>query len=179
MMAKFFLDVSRTKKQGGFRQKSASGFTLIELLIASTLVMIVFGSILALVNYSLYATTFIQNNLIASFLAQEGIELVIKKRGENWILGKSFDDGLAPGNYRIDYQGNMDAVFSEPLKFDELRGYQYASGRATNFARKITLESVSPEHLRVTSEVVWKSRTKAFSVVVEDHLYDWLGVSPE
>ncbi|KKT88345.1 MAG: hypothetical protein UW89_C0008G0024, partial [Parcubacteria group bacterium GW2011_GWB1_45_10] len=70
------------------------GFTLIELLIAATLVMIVFGSILSLVNYSIYATTYIQNNLIASFLAQEGVELVIRKRSENWVLGKAFDNGL-------------------------------------------------------------------------------------
>ena len=174
-----FLTFLRSKNKAKPWQKSTAGFTLIELLVAATLVMIVFGAILALVNYSIYATTFIQNNLIASFLAQEGVELTIKKRSENWVLGRDFNFGLGSGDYRIDYLDNFDANFSEPLKFDDVRGYQYAYGQPTNFVRKITVESISQSHLRVTSEVAWKSRTKAFSIVVEDHLFDWFGVEPE
>ncbi len=158
-------------------QKSTAGFTLVELLIAATLVMVVFGSILALVNYSIYATTFIQNNLIASFLAQEGVELAIKKRSENWILGRAFGYGLEPGSYRADYRGVFDnSQTIAPLKFDEALGYQYAVGQLTSFNRTIIIAAVSEDQLRVTSEVSWKSRTKNFSIAVEDHLYNWFGV---
>jgi len=160
-------------------RKSSTGFTLIELLIAATLVMIVFGSILSLVNYSIYATTFIQNNLIASFLAQEGIELTIKKRGENWVLGKVFDNGLAAGDYRADYAGIFDTAYGEPIKFDENFGYQYSQGNPTSFKRKITIQPVTSDHFRVISEVTWKSKAKDFKITVEDHLYNWFGVKPE
>ncbi len=161
-------------------RKSSPGFTLVELLIAATLVMVVFGSILALVNYSIYAITFIQNNLIASFLAQEGVELVIKKRSENWVLGQAFGYGLESGSYRVDYQGVFDSSQGiGPLKFDETLGYQYAVGQSTSFNRTVTIAAVSQDQLRVTSEVSWKSRTKSFSIAVEDHLYNWFGVDLE
>lgn len=161
-------------------RKFSTGFTLVELLIAATLVMVVFSSILALVNYSIYAITFIQNNLIASFLAQEGVELVIKKRSENWISGQPFGYGLESGSYRIDYRGVFDNAQSvAPLKFDETLGYQYAVGQPTNFNRTVTVAAVSENQLRIISEVSWKSRTKSFSIKVEDHLYNWFGVERE
>ncbi len=170
----------RRKKQAKPWQKSAAGFTLVELLIASTLVMVVFSSILALVNYSIYAVAFIQNNLIASFLAQEGVELVIKKRSENWVSGQPFSYGLEPGSYHIDYQGVFDSVPGiGSLKFDEILGYQYAVGQLTNFDRIVTIAAVSQDELRVTSQVLWKSRTKNFSIEVEDHLYNWFGIDLE
>ena len=175
-----FLIFLRSKNKAKPWQKSTAGFTLVELMVAATLVMVVFGSILALVNYSIYAVTFIQNNLIASFLAQEGVELVIKRRSENWVSGRAFGYGLEPGSYRVDYQG----VFDNPqgigtLKFDETLGYQYAVGQSTSFDRTITIDVVSQDQLRVTSEVLWKSKAKNFSIAVEDHLYNWFGVEQE
>ena len=155
------------------------GFTPIELLIAATLVMIVFGSILSLVNYSIYATTYIQNNLIASFLAQEGVELVIRKRSENWVLGKAFDNGLLSGDYRADYISGMTPAADVALKFDENYGYQYQFGEDTNFKRRITIQAVSGDHIRVISEVLWKSKSQDFKINVEDHLYNWFGVKAE
>src|SRR3989339_431803 len=154
-----------------------NGFTLVELLVAATLIMSVFGSILALVNYSIYAMSFIRNNLVASFLAQEGIELVIKKRGENWIAGENFNLGLDPGIYEADYVDGLEKLpdLSEQrsLNFDENFGYQYGSGQVTDFMRLISVSEVSIDHLKISSVVSWKSRNKDFSIVVEDHLYNW------
>jgi hypothetical protein len=155
-------------------------FTLVELMIAASLMVVVFGSIFALINYGLYALSYVQNNLTASFLAQEGIELVIKRRTENWLYGFNFDYLLGEGFYRVDYLGDFDSFsIDKPLWFDEARGFQYESGRPTDFTRTIEIQRVDPEHLRVISTVVWKSKGNDFSVVVEDHLYNWFEVEPE
>lgn len=152
------------------------GFTLIELMIAATLIISVFGGLLALINYTVYALTYWQDSLTASFLAQEGIELVIKKRTENWIKGRSFTYQLENGNYQIDYLGTFSPATDQALKFDSSRGYQYSFGEPTRFKRTITLQKISPEHLRVLSKVSWQTRGNSFNLIVEDHLYDWFGV---
>lgn len=173
----------RSKSKALPWQKSTAGFTLVELLVASTMIITVFSGILALVNYSIYAMVFIRDNLIASFLAQEGIELVIKKRGENWISGDSFNEGLTGTVYRVDYLDGFEELDEEedqePLKFHASLGYQYNSGQETNFFRTIGVSEISRDHLRINSVVRWESRNKTFQVIVEDHLYNWFGVEAE
>ncbi|MEW5805600.1 MAG: prepilin-type N-terminal cleavage/methylation domain-containing protein [Patescibacteria group bacterium] len=163
----------------GAMGRCKKGFTLIELMIAATLIMMVFGSIFALVNYGIYALSYIRNNLTASFLAQEGVELVIKKRTENWLKGQRFNYQLTNGSYQVDYLGSFTRASGEPLKFNFVRGYQYSSGESSNFTRTITLQRIDSTHLRVLSEVVWRTKDNQFSVLVEDHLYDWFGVPAE
>lgn len=158
---------------------SRFGFTLVELLVSMALITTVFTSVLALVNYGIYAVTYIQDNLIASFLAQEGIELVLQKRNQNWLDGADFKAGLLDGGYRIDYRGLFDTDFSEQLLFDETNGFQYTFGSPSVFQRQIQITEISEDHYRVSSRVDWRSRGNNFNVVIEDHFYDWFGVLPD
>jgi len=75
------------------------GFSLIETIVAATLVLTVFTSSYALINYTLVNINYIQNGLTALFLAQEGVELTIAQRDANWIANRSFDAGLSDGVY--------------------------------------------------------------------------------
>ena len=72
------------------------GFSLIETIVAATLVLTVFTSSYALINYTLVNINYIQNGLTALFLAQEGVELTIAQRDANWIANRSFFAGQQP-----------------------------------------------------------------------------------
>ncbi|KKQ98883.1 MAG: hypothetical protein UT24_C0032G0013, partial [Candidatus Woesebacteria bacterium GW2011_GWB1_39_12] len=41
------------------------------------------------------------------------------------------------------------------------------------------IQAVSGDHIRVISEVLWKSKSQDFKINVEDHLYNWFGVKAE
>jgi len=158
--------------------KHSSGFTLVEALVASGIVMVSVTSILALLTLSLRQASFVQDQLVAANLAQEGLEIVHAIRHDNWLNGRAFNAGLANGDWRVDYlQASLLPWADQPLSFDSNSGfYQYASGAATNFKRKISITNNPggrPDEILVQSVVEWTSRGIPFSIVAEDHLFNW------
>ncbi|KKU09879.1 MAG: hypothetical protein UX61_C0006G0011 [Parcubacteria group bacterium GW2011_GWA2_46_7] len=156
------------------------GFSLIETIVAATLVLTVFTSSYALINYTLVNINYIQNGLTALFLAQEGVELTIAQRDANWIANRSFDAGLSDGVYMTDYTGVFSRVNNPaenvPLRFSETEGYQYAGGNETSFYRTITVQKIRNIELIVTSEISWTVRGHTFRASTETHLFDWFSI---
>jgi prepilin-type N-terminal cleavage/methylation domain-containing protein len=62
--------------------KKQSGFTLVETLVAITILLLVIIGPLTISSSSVRSTTFASEQVIASFLAQEGLELAQKARDE-------------------------------------------------------------------------------------------------
>lgn len=121
----------------------------------------------------------IRNSLIASSLAQEGVEVVRALRDANWFAGQPFDTGLT-----LCVQGCQVAWDSPsltpvknmlPLKWDKPSGlYQYSAGTDSPFSRTIIVTPGSGNaELVVKSEVTWAEHAIPKSVVVEYHLFDW------
>ncbi len=159
-------------------------FTLVEALVALTILTV--GLVPAFQQASL-AVSFsgsIRNLLTASSLAQEGVEVVRAIRDNNWFAGQPFDTGLTGGaascdssGCRIQYDSTspLPLDVNPPLKVDQLSGtYQYDSGTASGFQRKIMTKKISPHELEVISEVDWTEKSGPKNVSVEYHLYDWL-----
>src|SRR3989344_539699 len=94
------------------------GMTLVEALVA--ILILVFGIVpsLAIVFTGNAFSYSIRNNLVASNLAQEGIEVVRAMRDANWFNNQAFDTGLSDGVYRLEW--NSDVLLLEsgnpPLK---------------------------------------------------------------
>ena len=156
------------------------GFSLVETMVAATLILTVFTSVYAMINYTLVNINYIQNGLTALFLAQEGIELTIAKRDANWLNNQPFDNGLGDGVYTADYTGVFSLVGSPqdnpPLRFSEAVGYQYVQGELSGFYRTLTVRKLRDEELMVTAEVSWTVRGRTFTTNTESHLFDWFNV---
>jgi len=164
------------------------GFTLIEALVSITILIIGILSGLVLISRSLYNVTIIQDRIKAALLAQEGIELVRKIRDSNFIAqingeDRSWNDGLTDGEYIIESHPADDnsielVPFSEaPLKFDAITHlYNYSTGQNSPFFRKITIQKINDNELKILSTVEWRSKNIKFQITAEDHLYRWMQI---
>ena len=62
--------------------KNKSGFTLLETLVAIMLFVIALSALLALVRDSVTSATYTKNDVVATYLAQEGIDYIRNVRDE-------------------------------------------------------------------------------------------------
>lgn len=157
------------------------GFTLIEVMIAIVVLTIGVLGIYALVTRVISATSVSVSQLTASYLAQEGLELVRNVRDTNFLRMRQgeeieWTDGLlsCSAGCEIDYN---DAVFaSYQGRFLKATGsfYAYDSGQDTQFKREITISQPSANTLEVFVEVTWQDRGNiSRQVQAADKLYNW------
>lgn len=159
-------------------RKNDSGFTLIESMIAVGLIVTGVVGVLTLVSRSIGFNGLAFNQLTAANLAQEGIEIVRNIRDTNWINGVAWDNGLADGDYQLDYSSGPPLATYDPgqtLLLDEDSGYfNYAIGKTTVYQRKITINHISADQIQVKATVSWTGRGGGnFETIVEDRLFNW------
>ena len=170
-------------------KKKQKAFTLVEVLIAISILTIGILSGFILITKVLYNTAVIQDRLTASFLTQEGIELVRQVRDSNFLQimnGESVEwkDGLADGSYTIESKAGSEQPITltsvdtgEGSNFrynDDTKIYNYTIGEPTTFNREIKITTINDDEIRVESIMKWKTRTIDFNLTVEDHLSNWL-----
>jgi prepilin-type N-terminal cleavage/methylation domain-containing protein len=166
-------------------KKLNKGFSIIEVLVAISVILVSFTAALNLINRSMAFHDLAYSRLVASYLAQEGIEIVRNIRDNNFIVNqpdRPWDDGLEPGEYQVQYDDLSLRSYTrerEPLNLDTTTGlYNYEPSSPTNvptrYTRKIVIEKISDNHIRVQSIVSWSNRGGNFQIIVEDHLYNWL-----
>jgi len=158
--------------------KNKKGFTLLEIIIAMGIIISVLTSSLVLVTLSINSTKTTRSKIIAINLSQEGLEIVRNIRDNNWLnyrrTALNWRDGLAPGDYRVQYNSSALLTFSvTPLRIDN-GFYQYDNGNSTLFYRKITIEHIGNNQIRVISEVTWSERGRSNVISAETRLYNWL-----
>jgi len=112
-------------------------------------------------------------------LAQEGVETIrdIRRSNADWIDWEWYGSAIATStvqNYRVQYDNSDFISPSEtPLKIDSNGFYRYESGDNTPFYRKITLTKISYQEVKVAVEIKWQSRGNSYSLIAEDHLWNW------
>lgn len=166
------------------RDKRKRGFTILELIVAIFIVITGLVAAASLMTYSISAVIIGKSQIIATNLAQEGLEVVRNIRDNNWHCiadpdctdVTSWNEGLGVGEWRVEYDSLGLSVYTgNSLKlYDGF--YQYTFGDETyetRFYRKITIEDISANEIKVVSEVTFSERNKSYSVSAENRLYDW------
>lgn len=162
-----------------------NGFTLLEVLIAIFLITLGMGAVFVVIQQTVFFTSTSFNKLIASQLAQGGIELVRNIRDSNWLLQRSAPERdwtedivccpVLPCQCQADYNDTALSLYSgEELKFGQ-GFYNYDSGQDTIFKRKIIISQSpkNPEILQVSVEVSWRERGRDHQITAQENLYDW------
>ena len=128
------------------RKNKESGFTLIETFVAIVVLMVAVLGPMALLSKALQDSRYIKDEITATFLAQEGVELMIDNRNN----GDNFKNN--------DYS-------CSPLKLDSRLGYNCLSGDDTAFTRLISIDSLDLEGVqyRITSNVSYKNNLNLLS----------------
>lgn len=164
-------------KKSYFNKKNNSGFTIIEAMIAIGLILVGIMGTITLINRSLGFTSNVFNKLTASYLGQEGVEIIRNLRDTNWLNQQDWAAGLADGDYQADYSTKTLQIFADlPLLYDETTGlYGYGAGTETIYTRKIQIKHFGENEIRVQVTVSWIGKGGAiFNTVIEDHLFNWL-----
>jgi len=151
-------------------------FTLIETLVAISILAIGILGVFSLISSQISSIHYSENRLIASYLAQEGIEIIRNIRDKNWLNNLDWDYQIAQAtDYRLDYQSQKfpDTNYSScnPLKFDG-NFYNCSSGTNTPFQRQISI-SKSGDEMTVRVTVSWQEKGKTYQHSIAGKLYNW------
>jgi len=154
--------------------RNQKGFGLLEVIIAVFIVAIGLVGILALANISLKGPSLSRDRLIASGLAQEGIEVIRDMRRANagW---SNWHAAVPDGDWRVQYDSvGLTIPYSGAyLKMNANGLYQYDSGTETLFKRKITLSKISADEVKIITEVNWQTKGQTYTLTAEDRLWNW------
>lgn len=154
------------------------GFTLVEVIVAIGIISLVSVGVMFGISLNLTSAARIKNNLIASNLAQEGLEIVRSIRDRDWHLGNSFGSSLANGTYIVDWDSQSLLTFSDMfLKVDSNGLYNYSSGQDTAFKRKIIIENSGQNPATIEKvakvEVSWQEKSGPKTIQAELRLFNW------
>lgn len=164
------------------KRKNQKGFTLLETIIAVGIVTVgTLGVFSAVAKYSRQSQQE-SENLVATYLCQEGIELVKNIRDTNWVTAASWKagiDGVTPAcssGCEGDYSSTSLTQWSSSgnnlyiQSSTGLYGYTYSSGDTkTPYTRKITINPVGDDELDVIVDVYWES----YTTTVKENIFNW------
>jgi len=184
------------------KHNKEEGSMLIESVVAISIFMVGFGSVLALNAQALHIVPQISKRLIASQLAQEGVEIVRNHITTNAIRGNPFNFGLSDGYYPV-FSGIAEGPVVDTANFCGVgvgpspscltKLFLPASGvgnYTTNFLvgdketsfRRVVHISTGNHEVRVNSIVTWDGSIPSVDtcrasqgdcINIEDHLFDW------
>ena len=165
------------------------GFTLLEVLVAIFILTIGIVGVFGFSQQTLSLGSTLRHQLVASYLAQEGVEIVRNIRDTNYVSSAGgtivdWDDGLAGCVLGCEADYNDPALVSagSPLNFlgviSDGNGtrYQYGGGGTpTIFQRKITVDPTVANRLDVNVEVLWQEKGTSRNFTIGTELYNWAG----
>lgn len=162
------------------------GFTLIETFVAVTILVTAVAGPLTLAQKGLQSAILARDQLVASFLAQEGLEFVRERRDNNSLASPRPSDWLEGLDACIDpstciVNSSDDTVVAcggecPPLRLDTTYGfYNYIGSNAvTPFTRTVTIvRHANGREAKVYSTLSWRTSIFDREVVLEDVLFKW------
>ena len=170
---------------------------MIEMLIAMAIFTSSITGLIVVTSSGIANVNFAKNKLTATYLAQEGIEVIRNLRDRFYSLDNSSDWNffidtvlvnigcLIPDNQYGCQIGNVqndiitpcgsDNCIGYPLQYDPNTGFYTSTtpGTGLRFFRTIKVESMGADEIRVTSEVVWNQGLRTRRVSATENLFGW------
>jgi prepilin-type N-terminal cleavage/methylation domain-containing protein len=171
---------------------NTKGFTLLEVIAAIFLMTIGVIGTLSLVSQAIISSQITSSRLVASYLAQEGIEIVKNLRDTNFlqirrelITEDQWTQGLTGCSEGCEADYNDLALTPTANRYLNIDAgfYQYSGfGTQTPFKRKITIniQDLSnppdgiPDKMKVQVEVSWTERLRTYQVTAQENIYKWI-----
>lgn len=170
--------------------RNRGGQGLIETMVAIGIFITGMISSVALIIGSLAAGQQSSDQIVASNLAWEGIEVVKNIRDSNYLAGAAWNTGLTGADTSAiaiwDDAANTWTINFSPSALTDAAAVMYRSagiykqstttppGQATNFSRLITLDpNGTVNMLIVRSQVLWTEKGASRTTTAETRLYDW------
>ncbi len=166
------------------KKNNNQGFTVLEIGVSLLIISVGMLGVLSLIVQNIRADDVDRNRIIASQLAQEGLELVRNQRDYNWLSEDNWIRDVAEeDSYTIDYQldtySGVDDI-SDPetllyLNDDGFYVHDDEDNQPSRFRRIIKVEVVDEEaaSTTVSSLVQWEDRGSTYQYVAETDLYNW------
>ena len=167
----------------------SKGFTILEVMTAIFILTVGVGAALSLMNQTLATGSVIEQRLIASYLAQEGIEIVRNIRDSTWLekranTGIDWDEYLQKNvnGWEADYTSLTLTPYSgsgTPLNIQTDGFYGYGAADAeTTFKRKITIAEIDPsspdpDQRKVIVDVTWEERGRTHFFTTLEYITNW------
>jgi hypothetical protein len=162
----------------------SKGFTIGEIVIGIALLS--FGVVLTYGSFTAISTSTynLSPKITATYLAQEGMEIIRNLRDNNFLNGVTWNTGLlnSPCNTgcQLDYKTSATAQLAAyndtflGLNSDGFYSYDIGATQ-TIFKRKITITQVQSgaNTIDVQSQVTWTYKGQVLSYTTEEHLYNW------
>lgn len=176
------------------KTQNNSGFSILEVSIVLGVISIGLLGVFSLVMQNIQVQRTSKNMLVASMLAQEGLELTRNLRDTNWVLdSENWDENIYDNeHFIIDYTGSMTSIIdSTPnditdnigakLYLTSQKFYTHDSGgnTATQYYRLITVISGDKngdgdiDNYQIKSHVQWKEKQGLKNYIAITELYDW------
>ena len=174
------------------------GFTLVETMVAVSIVTISIVGPLYSLQKGVVASYTARDRLIASSLAQEGIEYAHSVRDANYLYNIANPGSLRSWFYGLDGTGGsvnctagvsciVDATQSTatvcsgtcpPMRLSSTGLYNQGAVSGTNsttrFTRVVKLTSLNAHEMKVTVTVTWVTGSVSYSVDLSETMQDWL-----
>jgi type IV pilus modification protein PilV len=161
------------------------GFTLIEVLAAMFIMVMGVLGVFGLITRTVTFNSSVNSQLVASYLAQEGLELVRNIRDANFLkihkgAGGQWNDGLTScaAGCGADYNDTVLGSLQDTLLKLNNGFYAYDAGTDTIFTRKITIDPATIDVLKVSVDVSWQDKGNTRTVRGATELYNWLAPAP-
>ena len=142
------------------------GFTLIEVMTAIFILTVGVGGAFSLIYQTLSAVYTVRSELTASFLAQEGVEIIKNLRDNAWLESRAATS--------TSWLANLSEAGGD-LKVDSSGFLNYSSGDQTNFMRNIVLTNVSTSTVKVVVTVDWETGGRDHSLEIVENITNWYG----
>jgi len=153
------------------------GFTLIEAIVAIFILTTGTMGAFSVIQRTVTFISVSSSRLTASYLAQEGLEIVRNFRDSNYLQGLVWDNGLVgcATGCEVDYNDPALLPWTDPgrfLKTGSGSPYNYSIGDDALYKRKIII-TPGVNVLTILVEVSWQERGGSHQVVAETRLHNW------
>jgi prepilin-type N-terminal cleavage/methylation domain-containing protein len=155
------------------------GFSIIEVMIAIFIISFGLMGVLSLVQQNIKVSRINRTAVVSASLAQEGLELIRKKRDENWLKSLAFDTGLSVGTSTMDYKGYTHAApngitdTNAILKINSDGFYEHLNSTNSAYNRIIIITKPTAQSILVTCYVRYRGGVNSYDYIATEILTDW------